>query len=237
MSWMECVNFIRGRRWAAWALTIIAFGPSVASTARADSNWPPAIISFTPAKAAVGQQLVIHGINFYAPISVAVGDQRVDGYFTPTDIYITIPTNAVSGFPVIVITARGSDTTSSFLTILASNETFFAGETELDSGVYYLDFGNKNFFGYYAYTDYPTIYHYDLGYLYFFDAGDGERGAYFYDFTSKHYWYTSPAMFPYIYDLTLQAWLFYFPANGVAGRYSSDPRQFYNFSTGKFFSM
>jgi hypothetical protein len=37
--------------------------------------------------------------------------------------------------------------------------------------------------------------------------------------------------FPYLYDFTLQAVLYYFANNTEAGRYTTDPRYFYNTST------
>src|ERR1700728_1474964 len=74
---------------------------------------------------------------------------------------------------------------------------FFAGEVSLGSGVYYLQFpqapqGDENIFGYYNYSFFPILYHYDLGFEYFLNANDGANGAYLYDFQSQHWWYTSP---------------------------------------------
>ena len=56
---------------------------------------------------------------------------------------------------------------------------FFAGETALTNGVYYLAFQNGKPFGYYAYLSDPHyIYHFDMGYEYVFDAADGHDSVY-----------------------------------------------------------
>ena len=74
---------------------------------------------------------------------------------------------------------------------------FFNGEIALGNGVYYLQFPNGTPFGYYSYLSDPYwIYHFDMGYEYWFDANDGHSGIYFYDNTSTHFFYTSPS-FPF----------------------------------------
>ncbi len=117
----------------------------------------------------------------------------------------------------------------------AAHPPFFNGEVPLNNGVYYLSFPNGNFFGYYSYLSDPRyIYHFDLGYEYLFDANDGRGGIYFYDFASQTFFYTSPAYpFPYLYDFSLNAVLYYYPDTNNPGRYTSNPRYFYNFATGQ----
>ena len=104
----------------------------------------------------------------------------------------------------------------------------------LTKGVYYLQFPNTDYFGYYTFLDDPRyVYHFDLGYEYVFDAKDRQNGVYLYDFASGGFFYTSPTFpFPYLYDFGLKSVLYYYPVN-FAGRYSSNPRYFYNFSTGQ----
>ena len=111
---------------------------------------------------------------------------------------------------------------------------FFAGESSLGNGVYYLAFSDGNYFGYYSYLSDPHyIYHFDLGYEYVFDADDGHDGIYLYDFASNTFFYTSPSYpFPYLYDFTLNSVLYYYPAPSNAGHYTSNPRYFYEFKTG-----
>jgi len=94
-------------------------------------------------------------------------------------------------------------------------------------------------FGYYAYLSDPHwIYHFDMGYEYWFDANDGHNGIYFYDFMSTHFFYTSPSFpFPYLYDFSLNTVLYYFPDPHNPGHYTGNPRYFYNFATGQIITM
>jgi hypothetical protein len=115
---------------------------------------------------------------------------------------------------------------------------FFAGEIALGSGWYYLQFANGTPFGYYSHlvvmNDPNFIYHIDMGFEYFFDANDNNSGIYFYDFTSNGFFYTSPSPsfpFPFLYDFSLNTVLYYFPDPNIQGRYTSNPRYFYNFAT------
>ncbi len=133
---------------------------------------------------------------------------------------------------------------SSQLTVGAPSQphpAFFTGEVPLSGGVYYLAFSNGNIFGYYNYNgnDPHFVYHYDMGFEYWFDASDGHSGIYFYDFKSGRFFYTSPTFsFPYLYDFTLRAFLYYYPDSTNPGRYDTNGiRYFYNFATGRIFSM
>ena len=100
--------------------------------------------------------------------------------------------------------------------------------------MYYLQLPNGNVFGYYSYLPDPNyVYHFDAGYEYVIDANDGQGGVYLYDFASSHWWYTSRTFpFPYLYDFTLNALLYYYPDPAYSGdHYTSNPRYFYNFGT------
>jgi YVTN family beta-propeller protein len=113
---------------------------------------------------------------------------------------------------------------------------FFNGETALGGGWYYLQFANGTPFGYYSYLpDQHFIYHIDLGFEYLFDAAN--YGIYFYDFASNSFFYTSPSLFPDLYDFSLNAWLYYLPDVNNPGRYSHNPRWFYNFATGQWITL
>ena len=119
---------------------------------------------------------------------------------------------------------------------LAVHPAFFTGEVALSNGVYYLALSNGNVFGYYGYLSDPRyIYHFDLGYEYLFDAGDGKGGVYFYDFKSGDFFYSSPAFpFPFLYDFALKAVLYYYPDPNNVGHYNTNGvRYFYNFATGQ----
>ena len=128
------------------------------------------------------------------------------------------------------------------VTITATCQTaaaFFTGEVPLGNGVYYLQFPNGTPFGYYSYLpDRRFIYHFDLGFEYWFDANDGHNGIFFYDFASTHFFYTSPSFpFPYLYDFSLNSVLYYFPDSQRSGHYTTNPRYFYNFATSQIITM
>ena len=122
---------------------------------------------------------------------------------------------------------------------LPPTAAFFMGEIPLGNGVYYLQLPNGNVFGYYSYlTDPRFIYHFDMGYEYWFDANDGHNGIFFYDFMSNHFFYTSPSFpFPFLYDFSLNTVLYYFPDPNHPGHYTTNPRYFYNFATGQIITM
>jgi hypothetical protein len=119
-----------------------------------------------------------------------------------------------------------------------NHPSFFTGETALGGGWYYLQFANGTPFGYYSYlTDPNYIYHLDLGFEYLFDANDVNHAIYFYDFASSSFFYTSPTLFPDLYDFSLNAWLYYLPDASNPGHYSQNPRWFYNFATGQWITL
>jgi hypothetical protein len=76
-----------------------------------------------------------------------------------------------------------------------------------------------------------SMYHYDLGWEAVIDANDGSSGVWLYDYTSEHWWYTNPAVFPDLYDSTLGAWLYYNPDTSDSGHYTTNPRTFTNLTT------
>ena len=125
------------------------------------------------------------------------------------------------------------NTLLSTLDASSSHASFFTGEVSLGNGVYYLSFPDGTPFGYYSYLSDPNyIYHFDLGYEYVFNANDGQSGVYFYDFASSTFFYTSPTFpFPYLYDFSLNTVLYYYPNPNVSGRYTTNPRYFYDFAT------
>ena len=114
---------------------------------------------------------------------------------------------------------------------------FFSGAILMGSGIYYLQFPNGTVFGYFGYLSGGWIYHQDLGYESVLASGDSSNGVYFWDLSSSHWLYTSPGVFPYLYDFTLNAWLYYFPNTTSPGHYTTNPRWFANMTTGKTFTM
>ncbi len=161
-----------------------------------------------------------------------------------------IPHDVGSVGDLVTCTVTPSDGKSDGATVVASarfkapfgpRRAFFNGEVALaGSNFYYLQFANGTPFGYYTRdfggsldaVDRFVFYHNDLGFEYFFDAQDGQGGAYFYDFASGSFFYTSPTFpFPYLYDFNLNAFLYYFPDSTTPGLYTKNPRYFFNFST------
>ena len=111
---------------------------------------------------------------------------------------------------------------------------FFTSQTYLgDAGngysAYYLSY--FNFYFYPTSSDATPTYLYKdkFGFLYFFGptgASLSSDEAYFYDFTSKDYFYTSSSLYPYFYSFNLGSFLYYFEG--------SNPRDFYEFKTSSF---
>jgi predicted outer membrane repeat protein len=154
-----------------------------------------------------------------------------DPNFTPPPLY----DQRGPGYPRVV---NGRIDKGSF-EVQAPHPSFFTGEIALQNGVYYLQFPNGRPFGYYAYlTDPRFIYHFDMGFEYWFDANDGHSGIFFYDFMSNHFFYTSPSFpFPYLYDFSLNTVLYYYPDTNNPGHYTTNPRYFYNVATGQIITM
>ncbi len=98
----------------------------------------------------------------------------------------------------------------------------------MGSSVNYLQFPNGNVFGYYNFTSSSIIYNYDLGFEAFIPGSASD--IYLYDSMSTHWWYTSSTLFPYLYDFTLNTWIYYFSG-------TTNPRDFSNLTTGKIFTM
>jgi hypothetical protein len=164
------------------------------------------------------------------------------GNTTPFTLTVTAtPGTLLNGTYTGTITLTGNAAASIVIPVTLNVTTpvapFFAGQTALANGVDYLAFSNGTPFGYYTYTSNSVIYHFDLGYESIFPSGDANSGVYLYDFTSKHFWYTTPASFPNVYDFTLNSWIYYVPATGNPGHYTSSPRQFYNYTTKTFFNQ
>jgi hypothetical protein len=164
---------------------------------------------------------------------------------TPTPTATRTPTPTATHTPTATPTATRTPTPTPTgthpptPTPTPGHPSFFNGQIALGNGVYYLQFPNGTPFGYYSYmTDPYWIYHFDMGYEYWFDANDGHNGIYFYDNASTHFFYTSPSFpFPYLYDFTLNTVLYYYPDLNNPGHYTTNPRYFYNFATGQIITM
>jgi hypothetical protein len=139
--------------------------------------------------------------------------------------------------------AANTLTVSVILTTVAPGDPFFNGEISVGGGFFYLVLQDGSPFGFYSFaqgtasTASATIFHADMGFEYVTPAGGAGAGVYMYDFSSGHWWYTASSLFPYIYDFSLNSWLYYFPNTSSAGHYTTAPRYFYNFGTGKIVSF
>ena len=138
----------------------------------------------------------------------------------------------------VTVVSNPTPTPSPTATPVGTHPAFFNGETALGGGFYYLQFANGTPFGYYSYLPDPNfIYHIDLAFEYLLDANDANHGIYFYDFASSSFFYTSPTLFPDLYDFSLNAWLYYLPDANNPGRYTNNPRWFFNFATGQWINL
>ncbi len=148
---------------------------------------------------------------------------------------VAIDTDGVSSSPSNLATFQTGGA-NGVVSPAAPPSTFFTGATYFGNGVSYLSFANGNAFGYYGLLADPHyIYHFDLGYEYVFDAGDGKSGVYLYDYASRTFYYTSPSFpFPYLYDFSLHTVLYYYPDPNNPGHYNENGvRYFYDFATGE----
>lgn len=119
----------------------------------------------------------------------------------------------------------------------SAHPAFFSGEVELTKNIYYLKFPNSNLYGYYTYEFFPYLYHYDFGFVYFLDAQDGGGGAFLYDFAGERWLYTSPGLFPYLYDFKLNSFIYYYIDTALPDHYTREPRYFFNFAAGQIITM
>ena len=185
------------------------------------------------------------GVTWAPNVAVSNSFNPFEGYPQQNKIgdYITIVSDNTGGNVAYAATFNFNPNTGQheedvYYVRVSPHPAFFNGEIALGSGWYYLQFANGTPFGYYSYLpDQHFIYHIDLGFEYLFDANDANHGIYFYDFASSSFFYTSPSTFPYLYDFSLNAWLYYLPDVSNPGRYTHSPRWFYNFATGQWITL
>ena len=97
--------------------------------------------------------------------------------------------------------------------------TLCQGDKDLGNGWRWLDW-----FGYFNVNSFPWIYHSTLGWLY--PYGTSTDSLWFWDPAMNTFWWTSAAVYPFVYRVSEEAWLYY-----QVG--SSNPRWFYNYKTCK----
>jgi hypothetical protein len=224
-------------------LTATLGGSNVTSTVTIDANGVPAggTIPFTVTNVTSNPQWLS-----VAPTSGTVGASGTT--LTITVNVAALGANAQPGtlngyFNVGSGSSANTLTVSVILTTVAPGDPFFNGEISVGGGFFYLVLQDGNPFGFYSFaqgtanTATATIFHADMGFEYVVPGGGAGAGIYMYDFSSGHWWYTSSTLFPYIYDFTLNSWLYYFPNTSSAGHYTTAPRYFYQFSTSKIVSF
>jgi len=185
------------------------------------------------------------GVTWAPNVAVSNSFNPFEGYPQQNKIgdYITIVSDNTGGNVAYAATFNFNPNTGQheedvYYVRVFPHPAFFNGEIALGGGFYYLQFPNGTPFGYYSYLPAQNfIYHIDLGFEYFFDVNDASHGIYFYDFASSSFFYTSPSTFPYLYDFSLNAWLYYLPDASNPGRYSHNPRWFFNFATGQWINL
>ncbi|MGO9605684.1 MAG: hypothetical protein ACLQAT_20250 [Candidatus Binataceae bacterium] len=144
-----------------------------------------------------------------------------EGFTAETNSTTLATTCCATGGTSPAIWFKESDPGATF-SCSSAYPAFFNRQVSVGNGLYYLEFPDKTFFGYYYLPDYPYLYHYGLGWEYVYDANDGAGGVFFYDFGLHAYLYTNPSFFPYFYDYSLGSFLYY---------YSGTSRYFYDFNT------
>ena len=100
---------------------------------------------------------------------------------------------------------------------------FFKGESYLSGDFAYLTFPSGQTFGYYSYQFYPYLYQSDLGFEYAIPSTGDDAGLYLYDFKLQAFLYTTPTLWPYLYNFNENGFDYYFTG-------TNSPRVFYSFT-------
>ena len=166
-------------------------------------------------------------------------------YDSGTAVPISASTNSGYSFPNWTGSVGSVNSASTTVTMAASETVtanftfagipFFAGSVDGGFGTLYLQFPNGKIFGYYVFLSGGGMFHADLGYEAVI-PGNGPE-VYMWDMSSGDWWYTNASTFPYLYDFTLHAWIYYFPDTNKAGHYMTNPRWFANMTTGQVFTL
>jgi hypothetical protein len=163
------------------------------------------------------------------PINTNNASNVLNGTFVISAAHYYAPTNGIYLAQLTVIDANNNMSSASIS--LLQGPQFLAGSAALGNQDGYLEFPDGVLFGYFNMFYFPILRHYDLGFEDFVDSGDAQGDAYLYDFADGVWLYTGPELWPYIYNFTLNTWMYYAPDNNRPGHYTSNPREFYCFST------
>ena len=104
---------------------------------------------------------------------------------------------------------------------------FFKGEANLAGDFAYLKFADGQEFGYYNYLYYPFLYQTNLGYEYAIPSSGSDAGIYLYDFKLQTFFFTSPTLWPYLYNFNENGFDYYFTN-------TTNPRVFYSYATNSY---
>ena len=104
---------------------------------------------------------------------------------------------------------------------------FFKNEAILTGDFAYLKFASGQEFGYYSYLFYPYLYQTNLGFEYAIPSSGTDSGIYLYDFKLQTFFFTSPTLWPYLYNFNESAYDYYFTN-------TTNPRVFYSFKTNSY---
>ena len=209
--------------------------PMLTGPANAATVTPPVELSWSVTAGASSYQVLLGTSMPLTQIAVTTSTSVAAPALTPGTIY----------YWQVIAQGNGGSASSvvrSLTTQPVIVNSFFTGEQIISSAWDYLQFPDVNLFGYYAFvqgsagTANSIFYHADLGFEYI-TPGTAPGSVYDYDFASGHWWYTSSSLFPYLYDFTLNTWIYYFPNTTNPGHYITDPRYFSNLTTGMVFAM
>jgi C1A family cysteine protease/sugar lactone lactonase YvrE len=227
-------NFTQGQTGATYTVTVSNAAPAgpTGGTVTVTETVPTglALVSM----AGTGWTCLAGGTTCTRSDALAVGAS-----YPAITVTVNVAANASSPqVNTVGVSGGGSgsaNATDSTTITQAGPPAFFTGEVSLSNGVYYLQFPDGSLFGYYTHIAGGWIYHFDMGYVYV-SPGNGSD-VYLWDLSSGHWWFTNSGTFPYLYDCTLKAWIYYFPATTNAGHYTTNPRYFVNMTTGQIFTM
>ena len=111
--------------------------------------------------------------------------------------------------------------------VAGAHPDFFKNEAFLAGDFAYLKFASGQEFGYYSYQYYPYLYQTNLGFEYVVPSTAGDAGVYLYDFKLGTFLFTTPSLWPYLYNFNEGALDYYFTN-------TTNPRVFYSFKTNSF---
>ena len=185
------------------------------------------------ALSAQGITVTIARLDVYTFFMQAVAQPAAYGFTNVTDSAqgANVPADDYLFWDDVHPTTSGHSQVAQLAADLLSggHPAFFSGETALAGDYFYLAFPDGQEFGYYSYEFFPYLYHTDLGFEYVIAANDAANGAYLYDFGLQTFLYTSPTLYPYLYNFNAGAFYYFFYGEG-------DPstRAFYNFGTSQY---